>query len=241
MLLFKKRKLKVLAITLARSGSRGIKNKNIALVNNKPLIYYTIKEAIKSKYIDDFIVSTDSKEIKKIAEKYGANVPFLRPKKLSSNKSSSVSALKHALRYMEKKRKFKYDVIIELMCTNPLKEVRDFDACIKKLITKKADSVIAVHELSDHHPIRIKKIVRGKIVDFELKEKPETRRQDLLPKAYIRSGSIYTLSRKHLMVDSLRYGSKKSYPYILPASKAINIDEEDDLHLAGYKLRKLNK
>ena len=226
---------------MARGGSKGIKNKNIILINKKPLIYYTISEALKSKYIDDYIVSTDSKKIKKISENCGAYVPFLRPKYLSSNRASSVSALQHAVEFMEKKNKYTYDIIVELMCTNPLKDHRDIDACIKRLAILKADSVIAMHELIDHHPIRIKKIVDGKIKNFILQEKPETRRQDLKPKAYIRSGSIYTLSRSHLMDDARRYGSKKSYPYILNKEKAINIDEQDDLFLASYKLKRLRK
>ena len=107
-------------MTLARGGSKGVKNKNIKLLNNKPLIYYTIRE-VKSKFLTSYIISTDSIEIKKISEKFGANVPFLRPKKLSTDTSSSSDALKHAVRFMEKLHNTKYDLIIEIMATNPLK------------------------------------------------------------------------------------------------------------------------
>ena len=115
----------ILGITLARGGSKGVKNKNIKLLNKKPLIYYTINEALKSKLISNYIVSTDSKEIKKISEKYGANVPFLRPKELSTDTSSSSDALKHAVNFMEKMNKTKYDFIIEIMATNPLKNFNE--------------------------------------------------------------------------------------------------------------------
>ncbi len=240
MYLYKKSFYKVLGITLARGGSKGIENKNIAFINNKPLIYYTIKEALKSNFIDDYVVSTDSKKIREISLRYGAQVPFIRPKRLSTDKASSVSALKHAVNFMEKQNKCKYDIVVELMCTNPLKDCNDIDLCISKIVKKKADSVIAMHELTDHHPIRIKKIINEKIYDFNLYEDPESRRQDLKPKAYIRSGSIYTLTRKHLMIDSRRYGSNKSYAYILKPEKAINIDGPDDLVLAKHKLKKLN-
>ena len=131
----------------------------------------------------------------------------------------------------------KYDFIIELMVTNPLKNVTDIDMCIKKIILTKADSVIAVHQLEDHHPARIKKIVNDKIKDFCVKEKKESRRQDLRPKAYIRSGSIYALKRDYLMNKSARYGSKNSRPYILPKKRAINIDEVSDLILARHMLK----
>ena len=98
-------------------------------------------------------------------------------------------------------------------------------------------AVIAVHRLEDHHPIRVKKIIDDRIVDFCLPETPESRRQDLKPEAYIRSGSIYALRRDHLMVDGLRYGSYDSRPYILPEDRAINVDTELDFLVAEYMLR----
>lgn len=223
---------KILAITLARGGSKAIKNKNIIKLNKQPLISYTINEAKKSKYIDEYLVSTDSPKIQKVALKFGAQAPFIRPKKYSTDKATSVDALVHAVEWIENRDKVKYDFIIELMCTNPLKKVKDIDDIIKKIVNTNADSVIAVHKLEDHHPIRIKKIVKDRIVDFTLKEIPETRRQDLKPNAFIRSGSIYALKRKHLMEEKLRYGSKNSRPYILPESRAINIDTIADLYAA---------
>ena len=103
------------------------------------------------------------------------------------------------------------------MCTNPLKNRFDIDSVIKKLIKSNADSVIAVHKLEDHHPARIKKKLKMIILLISaLKEKLESRRQDLKPLAYIRSGSIYALTRKELMINQRRYGSKNSRPYILP-------------------------
>ena len=210
------KKNKILAITLARGNSKGIKKKNIISLMNKPLIYYTIIEAKKSKYIDDYIISTDDLEIKKIAERYAANVPFLRPKKYSKDNSSSVIALQHAVKYMENKNQITYDFIIELMATNPLKNVKDIDECIKK---------------------RIKKIVNDKIKNFCINEIKESRRQDLMPKAYIRSGSIYALKRDYLMNESERYGSNNSRPYVLPMKRAVNIDEASDLILAEHMLK----
>ena len=229
--------VQILAITLARGGSKGVKNKNIKKINGKPLISYTIKEAKKSKYINDYIVSTDSKEIAKISQKCGANVPFLRPKKISSDKASSVDALIHATIQMEKIKNKKYDYVIELMCTNPLKNVNDIDNIIKKIKKNKSDSVIAVHRIFDHHPSRVKKIISGKIVNFCTNETAESRRQDLKPKAYVRSGSIYALKRDYLINNKRRYGSKKSLAYILPPERAINIDGVLDFYLAEKLLK----
>lgn len=230
-------KKKILAVTLARGGSKGIKNKNIRKILGKPLIYFTIKEAKKSNLIDDYIVSTNSKVIKKIAMSLGASVPFLRPKKYATDNASSVSALKHAVLWMEKKNKIKYDFVIELMCTNPLKKKKDIDGIIKKIIKTKAESVIAVNKLEDHHPRRIKKIVKDKIVDFCLKEKSESRRQDLKPEAYIRSGSIYAMKRDFLVKKNKRYGGKNSRPYILDPKRSINIDSYIDFLVAKIILK----
>ena len=221
----------ILGITLARGGSKGVKNKNIKLLNKKPLIYYTINEALKSKLISNYIVSTDSKEIKKISEKYGANVPFLRPKELSTDTSSSSDALKHAVNFMEKMNKTKYDFIIEIMATNPLKNFKDIDSLITKLIKTKADSVIAMSKVTEYHPRRLKKIVNDRIIDI-MKEKKESRRQDLKPDIFIRAGSIYGIKRDIIMKKGLRYGTKNSRPYILPDKRSINIDNENDFIVA---------
>lgn len=235
----KKTNKKILAITLARGGSKSVPKKNIKIIDGLPLIAHTINEALKSKYISRYIVSTDDIEIQRVALKFGAEAPFLRPKDISSDEASSVCALQHAVNWAENDDEMKYDYIIELMCTNPLKLVEDIDASISKLIETGADSVIAVHKLEDHHPLRIKKIIDDRIVDFCLPEKLESRRQDLKPDAYIRSGSIYALKRDHLMVDDQRYGSFNSRPYILPESRAANIDSETDFMVAEELLQKL--
>ncbi len=230
--------MNILGITLARGGSKSVPLKNIRPILKKPLIYYTIKEAKKSKLLSDYIVSTDHEKISEISKKYGANVPFIRPSNLSKDNTTSVASLQHAVKFMENKKRIKYDYIIEIMCTNPLKKVIDIDSCIKKIIRTKADTVIAVHQLYDHHPLRIKKIENDKIVDFCLKEKLETRRQDLKPNAFIRSGSIYAIKRNHLMKENKRYGSRNSRPYILPPERTINIDNEIDVLVAEQLLLK---
>ncbi len=234
------KKLNILGITLARGGSKSIPNKNITLLDGMPLIYYTIKEAHESSFLSDYIVSTDSKKIAEVAKSFDAEVPFLRPAELSLDESSSLSALQHAVKFMEEKKNIEYDFIVELMCTNPLKKVNDIDNCIEKIIRTGADSVIAVHQLEDHHPARIKKIENDILVDFCVPEKNESRRQDLTPKAYIRSGSIYCMSREYLMEKNRRYGGNNSRPYILPSERTVNIDTPADLELARYLIKQEN-
>jgi len=230
--------MNILGITLARGGSRGVAKKNIIKINGVHLIGYTIKEALKSRHLTDYIISTDSPEIAVISKEYGAVAPFLRPASLSNDTATSVAALQHAVNWAEETYNRKYDIIVELMVTNPLKDVSDIDSCIDLMIDNNVDSVIAVHRLYDHHPSRIKKIVNGLIEDFCVEEVPESRRQDLFPEAYVRSGAIYVLNRDYLMSMGRRYGSKQSIPYVLPDWKGVNIDGEEDLLLVEYLINK---
>ena len=128
--------------------------KNIVEVNGIPLIGYTILEAKKSKYIDEYIVSTDCLEIQKVARDFGADAPFLRPETLSNDTASSAEALLHAVIYLEKLGR-KYDYVVELMATNPLKIVDDIDQMIEMTVESDESCCVAVHRLIEHHPSRI--------------------------------------------------------------------------------------
>jgi len=227
---------KILGIILARGGSKAIPKKNIKNLAGHPLIAYTICEALRSKYINRLIVSSDDQKIREISEQYGAEAPFKRPKLLSGDKAKAVDCLLHATRWAEKNEGITYDYVVELFCTNPFKTTYDIDNVIEKQIKTKADSVIAVMPLEDHHPLRIKKIVKGKIKDFILPEIPETHRQELKPKAYIRNGSIYSM-RRNMLEKGIRYGTDNSLAYIMPRERTVNIDEPMDFVIADYLMR----
>ena len=223
---------RILGITLARSGSKGVPGKNTKLLCGEPLIAHTIKEARQSTLLTDYIVSTDSQEVANLSKRLGADVPFIRPQELAQDNSSSVSALKHAVNEMERLRKLKYDFVIELMVTNPFKTTFDIDKAIQTLIDSGADSVIAVKRVTDGHPARLKKLIRGRIEDFCVPEELESRRQDLKPDAFIRCGAIYALTRSELMDRNRRYGSNFSLAMELAYTDSVNIDDENDFALA---------
>lgn len=227
----------ILAVTLARGGSKGVPRKNLRLLNGHPLIAYTIVEAKRAKLVSRVIVSSDDDEIRLVAIQYGAEAPFARPADISTDTARPIDGDMHALMWAEADEGREYDYFVELLCTNPMKTAEDIDAALQKLITTKADSVIAVARLEDHHPIRIKKIVDDRIVDFCFPEIPESRRQDLKPDAYIRAGAIYAAPRRMTM-KGIRYGTTESRPYILPPNKAVNVDSEEDLLLADFLLKK---
>ncbi len=127
-------KPKVICIIPARGGSKGLKNKNILKLNKLPLIAYPIKAAKSSKYIDKIIVTTDSKKIAKISKNYGAEIPFLRPKKISQDRSTTEETLKHALLEYEKITKVKFDICVFLTCTDIFRKISWIDEVILNLI-----------------------------------------------------------------------------------------------------------
>jgi CMP-N-acetylneuraminic acid synthetase len=216
-----------MGITLARGGSKRVPQKNVIDVNGKPLIQYTIDEAKKSEYIDNYIVSTDDEDIKMVCRELEQTY-FDRSTAEDTQKSSD--GLLEVLRVMDKP-----DYIVEIMCTNPLKTVEDIDGVIKKLDIMGVDSVCSVVRVWDYHPSRVKFIEGNKMVDV-YPEVLESRRQDLTPPAYIRNGSIYAMTWNHLRMNESRY-DKNTVPYIMPEERTINIDEPIDLELARIMLK----
>ena len=201
---------RVLAITLARGGSRGIIKKNIVPINNKPLLSYTIEEALKSKYIDNYIVATDDKDIEQVC--VDNNIKCFRRKKVSDIQTSA-DGLVEVLKDIDT-----YDYVVEIMCTNPLKKVGDIDNVIEKLDTTKSDSVVSVVRIWDNHPSRVKFIENDMLKGFDSRENPDIqgqRRQDLEPPAYVRNGSIYAMTWNQIINHGLRLG-KVTRPYIMP-------------------------
>ena len=222
----------VLAVTLARGGSRRIPKKNIADINGKPLIRYTIDEVKKSQYIDQYIVSTDDDEIFDYCLKECKVSVFERPK--ASDTQTSVEAL-----YQVVKCHNQFDYIVEIMCTNPLKTVEDIDGVIEMLDEGKSESVVSVVRIWDTHPLRVKYLENGKLKNFygdENPDKPNSRRQDLSPPAYVRNGSIYAMTFEQLKQKSLRV-DEDTLAYIMPEERTINIDEPRDLELARVLLK----
>jgi N-acylneuraminate cytidylyltransferase/CMP-N,N'-diacetyllegionaminic acid synthase len=122
-------KKKILCVIPARSGSKGIKNKNTKKLGGQPLIAWPIKAALKSRYLDMVLVSTDSLKISKLAKKYGAEVPFLRPKELATDTAATVNVIKHAIKFLNKKL-YIFDYVLCLEPTSPLTSGNDIDNAI---------------------------------------------------------------------------------------------------------------
>jgi len=229
---------KTLAVITARGGSKGIPRKNIKNLHDKPLIAWTIDIAKQSKAITHLIVSTDDKEIAKIAKQYGAQVPFIRPARLAQDSTPHLPVMQHAIHFMEKKLNCIFDYVVILQPTSPFRTVEDLDKTIKKLIKKNADSAVSLVKVEENHPVKIKKIKDGKVLPYCMKEKEGIRRQDL-PVAYKRSGAVYAIKRDLIIKENKLYGNN-IVGYIVPKERSIDIDTPLDWVQAEHMLRKSN-
>ena len=233
------KKNNVLCLIPARSGSKSIKNKNIKNLGGKPLIYWTIKQAKKSKCFSKIIVSTDSSKIKKISIKYGAEVPFLRPKKISSDKSSTIDAVKHAIDFFYQKEKIEYNLIFILQPTSPLRSANDIKNSLRKIKNNyNATSLVSVSEVEDNHPARMYYLRKGFLKSHMLSEKKNGTPRQSLKKMYLRNGSIYILKNKNLKSNFL---GNAPLAFIMPKSRSINIDDKFDFKIANLLIKKNEK
>lgn len=233
------KKKSFLAIIPARGGSKSIKNKNLYLIKNKPLIYYTIKSALGSKYLDSVVLSTDSKKITNYVKKFPKiKIPFSRPKKLAGDKILTLPVLKYTLLKYEKLIKRKFDFVVLLQPTSPLRTSKDIDNSIKLLIKKKTDSLISVTSVGAHHPFRMKKILRNNILTNFVNQKcfDNMKPRQTLSKVYIRNGAIYIVDRKLILRNKI--SSKKTIAYEMNRKQSINIDDYNDIILLRNVLKK---
>jgi len=226
---------KVLGVISARGGSKGIPKKNIVDLAGKPLISYTIAAAAGSKMLSSCIVSTDDEEIAQVAKLAGARVPFMRPAELSSDTALSLPVVLHALEFVEREDSIVFDAIVLLQPTAPFRTADDIDACLQLLFDSGADSVVSVVDVGGYHPLRMKRIVAGRLVNYIDQGQEDMRPRQQLPSVYIRNGSIYAIRRSALIQQQTLVGAD-ARPYVMPAERSINIDGMLDLNLARLYL-----
>lgn len=228
---------KTLAIIPARSGSKGLKDKNIKKLNGKPLIGYSIEAALKSNIFEDIIVSTDSKRYAEIAEQYGAWVPFLRPDRLSNDTALTNDVVEDILIQLEKIGK-KYDFLMILQPTSPLRDEEDIKNALKFFISKKANAIISMCEC-EHSPLWTKVLGNDLCLDGFLGNLNTKRRQEL--DTYYRvNGAIYLYKVEYfLKYKNLYYD--KSYAFIMDKNKSIDIDDLYDFTIAEVLMNMIKK
>lgn len=230
----------IAGIIPARAGSKAVPKKNIRELAGKPLIAYTIEQALKSKKLSRVIVSTDSKEIAKIAKTYGAEVPFLRPSNLAKDTIPSRPVLEHAINYLEKKENYKVDIVVMLQPTSPLRKASDIDAGIQKLIKTRADSVTSICK-TEYPPYWVKTLRGDKLTPFvkSKKDYDQVVRQQL-PKTYKLNGALYVTWRDVLSKQKKILG-KDTRAILMDSIRSLDIDDELDFLVAEKAMEKIRR
>lgn len=231
--------MRILGLTPARGGSKGIPGKNIKIINGKPLIAHTIEQAMSSGVLDTFAVSTDDEKIAETARRYGAEVPFIRPADLATDKAPTLGVIQHALEFYRHQGK-EFDAVCLLQATSPMRTAEDIRAAIAAFEAAGSESLISVipvpHEYNPHWTfVQDKNSKNLKIATGE--KEIITRRQEL-PQAYIRNGAVYITSVPTLLEKNSLYGSSIAY-YEMSADKHVNLDtladwkRAEDIYLNG--------
>lgn len=225
-----------LGLIPARKGSKRLPHKNILNLNGKPLLAWTVEAAVNSKYIDEVIISTDDLKIAEIGKKFGAKVPFLRPTNFATESSSSVELVVHAVDYYKKKLKKKFDYVVLLQPTSPLRDSHDIDNAIEYLAAKKADAVISLSEI-EHSLTRSNILPENlSLVNFIGKEFKDKRNQDL-PKYFTPNGAIYIHKTSVFLKEQTFFIRRNIFGFIMPIEKSVDIDTKLDFDRAELLMK----
>ncbi len=228
-------KLNVIGIIPARGGSKRVPLKNIAELAGKPMIYYTIREAKKSKTLDRIIVSTDHDGIAEVARKYGAEVPFKRPADISEDVPTEF-VLQHVVKYLEEKEGYHADVIVTLQPTSPLLNAKYIDACVEKLLNSNVGSVVTVCKIAER-PEWMFRMNDGKLTAFmDLDLKGDVMVSQNLPDLYRHNGAVYA-TRRDVLMNENRIISTDCVGVVMPVEESYEIDEPRDLKFVDFLLR----
>lgn len=226
---------KIIAVIPARGGSKGIKHKNLYKLNGKPLIEYTINAARQSKYIDRIVVSTDDIQIAEVAKELGVEVPFLRPIEFALDTSNIIETVMDVISKLNLIED-KYDSLILLQPTQPLRQAFHIDEAIEKYYMNEMQSLASVSK-TNNHPLLIREINKqGELTRIPNKNST-CRRQDM-SEAYFVNGCIYINALKELSTETSFNDNK--IPYIMDKIYAVDIDEIDDIYLAEYYIKHYN-
>jgi CMP-N,N'-diacetyllegionaminic acid synthase len=217
----------IVAIIVARGGSKRLPGKNIRPLAGKPLIAYTIEAAKAARRLSKMIVSTDDPKIAEVAIDFGAEVPFLRPSELAQDQSPSLDVLRHAAEWLESQGQ-RIDAVVLLQPTSPMRNSRHIDEAIDLFVATGVDTVTAVSTAEDH-PFWCWKVVETEIQPFFSRSHMSMRRE-LLPPAVVENGSIYIVRHGVLAAGSL-YGERVA-GYLMSRADAVDIDTIDDFEQA---------
>lgn len=229
----------IVCIIGARGGSKGVPGKNTIPVLGKPLIAWSIEQALQCPLISKVIVSTDSNLIAKVALDHGAEVPFIRPGNLADDKAGKWEVWKHGLLEMEKIYGNKVDLIVDLDCTSPLRDVEDITAAIKQFEKSSVDAIFSICAARKNPYFNMVEYRNDKLEICKKTKKRLVRRQDA-PKVYEHVASIYVLDP-----DFIKTGtgllSGKARGYEIDPLKSFDVDSPLDLEIVEFLMKRKNE
>jgi CMP-N,N'-diacetyllegionaminic acid synthase len=223
----------VLAIIPARGGSKGVSRKNIREIAGKPLIAWTIEEAKKSKYIDRLILSSEDKEIINIAKSFGCEVPFIRPDHLALDSTPGMDPVLHAIRKLPK-----FDFVVVLQPTSPLRIAEDIDGCIEQLLKSASPSCVSVTEPEKSPYWMFSLNDESKIEPVINQNDIIVRRQDL-PSVYALNGAVYAAETNWLL-EKKSFLTKETTAFIMPKNRSFDIDTEEDFLFCEWRINQFS-
>ena len=224
--------MNILCTICARKGSKGLKNKNFLKINNKELIFHSIDQALKTKKINDIIISTDANISQKELKERNLNVYFKRNKKLSNSKSGKVEVIRDALIKAEFFFKKRYDFVIDLDVSSPLRNIKDIINAINKFQKDKTNNLISVCKSRKNPYFNMVEFNNKKLRIVKTLNKKILRRQDA-PIVYEVNASIYIWKRNFLLKTN-NIICKNTSVYEMPFKRSIDIDNKEDLELVKY-------
>ncbi|PIW70465.1 MAG: flagellar modification protein B [Ignavibacteriales bacterium CG12_big_fil_rev_8_21_14_0_65_30_8] len=225
---------KILATICARGGSKGVKNKNIRLLNGIPLIAYSLNVAKSSSLVDNYVVSTDSDEIISVVRNLGYKVGFKRPDELAGDNVSRIDAIQHAVRWMEKNNETKYDIIADLGVATPLKSVEDLDNSIRLCIDNDFENVFSVCPCIKNPYFNMVEVINDRVK--LVKEYYEIKTRQKAPKVYEMNDGFNVWIPKALFSSNPQFNKTTSI-YVMPRERSVDIDEEQDFSIAEAILK----
>lgn len=220
---------KILGYIPARSKSKGLKNKNILLFKNKPLFYHSIDFAKKLNNVFPF-VSTESKKYLNLVKKYYPDhFDYIRPEKYAKDNSLIASGLKHGIKWLEKKHKLKFDYVILIQPTCPIRSYKYYNQIIKKFFEKKLTSLITVKEVNEY-PQKMINLKSAKKWNFIVKHNYKLEGRQAFKKHYIIDGNFYMFTKKFFYRTNSFFKENETYIQINQQKKNIDIDTLSDLN-----------
>lgn len=224
----------IVGFIFARGGSKGVPGKNIRFLAGKPLIAYSIETAFQSQFIDRVVVSTDDEKIAQVAQDFGAEVPFLRPKELAQDNSPEWLAWQHAIRTLKEQNNGReLDVFLSVPPTAPLRATEDIDNAIQTFLASDADIVITVKKAGRHPSFNMVTLDEQNCAKLVLPlDKQIIRRQDA-PPVYDMTTVAYVASPKFIMESKAVFEGKVK-AVLIPEERALDIDTELDFQFAEY-------